>query len=86
MLFIIYFIACVYFNFKGDPLAYHAKFIVNCSDLDKQIMISRSRVSSITKKKMVLAKEDGGSIKYLIYQLDNTSQISCKKPINFLIK
>lgn len=48
-------------------------------------MISRSRVSSITKKKMVLAKEDGGSIKYLIYQPDNTSQIFCKKPINFLI-
>lgn len=49
-------------------------------------MISRSRVSSITKKKMVLAKEDGDSIKYLIYQLDSTSQISYKKPINFLIK
>jgi len=64
-----------YFNFiLGDPLAYHAKYIVNCRDLDKQIMVSRSRVSSITNKKMVLAKDDGISIIYLIYHLDDTSQ------------
>ncbi|XP_026818845.1 tRNA-splicing endonuclease subunit Sen34 isoform X3 [Rhopalosiphum maidis] len=58
----------------GDPLAYHAKYIVNCRDLDKQIMVSRSRVSSITNKRMVLAKDDGNSIKYLIYHLDDKSQ------------
>ncbi|XP_026818844.1 tRNA-splicing endonuclease subunit Sen34 isoform X2 [Rhopalosiphum maidis] len=61
-------------KFGGDPLAYHAKYIVNCRDLDKQIMVSRSRVSSITNKRMVLAKDDGNSIKYLIYHLDDKSQ------------
>jgi len=54
--------------------------------MDKQIMVSRSRVSSITKKKMVLAKDDGDSIKYLIYHLEDISLELCKKSINFIIK
>lgn len=63
-----------YFNFfsLGDPSAHHATFIVNCRDLDEQIMVSSSRVGSMTKKKMVLAKDDGGSLKYLIYHLEDT--------------
>lgn len=64
-------------------MAYHAKYIVNCRDLDKQIMVSRSRVSSITNKKMVLAKDDGISIIYLIYHLNDTSQNSNKINYNF---
>ncbi|XP_060877988.1 tRNA-splicing endonuclease subunit Sen34 isoform X2 [Metopolophium dirhodum] len=67
----------------GDPLAYHAKYIVNCRDLDKQIMVSRSRVSSITNKKMVLAKDDGNSIMYLIYHLDDTSRNNNKINYSF---
>ncbi|CAI6347702.1 unnamed protein product [Macrosiphum euphorbiae] len=69
--------------YEGDPLAYHAKYIVNCRDLDKQIMVSRSRVSSITNKKMVLAKDDGNSIMYLIYHLDDTSQNNNKINYSF---
>lgn len=71
---------------SGDPLAYHAKYIVNCRDLDKQIMVSRSRVSSITNKKMVVAKDDGDSVKYLIYCIDELSTRDfSKKPIKFFI-
>lgn len=72
---------------SGDPLAYHAKYIINCRDLDQQIMVSRSRVSSITNKKMVVAKDDGDSIKYLIYSLDDLSAHAfSKKLIKFFIQ
>jgi len=48
-------------------------------------MIAQSRISSITKKIMVVAKDDEDSVKYLIYQCDNTSKATSKKPINFLL-
>lgn len=53
--------------------------------MDEQILFSHSRVSSITKKKMILAKIDGDSVKYLMYHLDDASQTVYKKPIHFLI-
>lgn len=78
-----------YFNsilfYLGDPLAYHAKYIVNCRDANKQIMVSSSRVSSITNKKMVIAQVNGDLVKYLIYNFNDSSQAVDKKPINFII-
>ncbi|VVC45260.1 tRNA intron endonuclease, catalytic domain-like [Cinara cedri] len=59
--------------YEGDPTIHHASYIVNCIDSDEKMFVSQSRVSSITNKKMVLAKEDGDSIKYLIYELGITS-------------
>lgn len=85
---------CLLFNnfttfhfISGDPLAYHAKYIVNCRDLDQHIMVSRSRVSSITNKRMVVAKDDGESVKYLIYSIDEFStRTFSKRPITFFIQ
>lgn len=49
-------------------------------------MVSRTRVSSITNKKMVVANENGDSVKYLIYSLgDSSSRVLSKKPITFFI-
>lgn len=49
-------------------------------------MVSSSRVSSITNKKMVVAQVNGNSINYLIYSLKDTSQDVDKKPIKFIIQ
>lgn len=49
-------------------------------------MISSSRVSSITNKKMVIAQVDGQSVKYLIYNINDTSQTVYKKPLQFIIQ
>lgn len=51
--------------------------------MDKQIIVSRSRVSSITNKNMVLAKEDGNSIVYLMYHLDDASHNNNKIKYSF---
>lgn len=50
-------------------------------------MVSRSRVSSITNKKMVVAKDDGDFVKYLIYSLDELSTYAfSKKTVKFFIQ
>lgn len=81
--FFYYYILIIFNLILADPLSCHAKYIVSCRELDKSVMISQSRISSITKKKMVLAKNDKDSVKYLIYQFDNTSRATFKKPIHF---
>lgn len=42
---------------------------MHCIDSNEKMFVSQSRVSTITNKKMVLAKENGDSINYLIYVL-----------------
>lgn len=74
-----------FFFFLGDPLAYHAKYIINCRDLDKEIMVSHSRVGAITNKKMVLAIDDGDFVNYFIYHLDISTKTIYKKSINFVL-
>lgn len=68
----------------GDPISCHATYIVFCRDMDRQTMILHSRVSSITNKKMVFAKESENSVKYLIYCLNDLFHDTPKKPIHFV--
>lgn len=53
--------------------------------MDEQTMMSHSRVSSVTNKKMVFAKESENSIRYLIYCLNDLSHVTPKKPIKFVL-
>lgn len=67
-------------------MEYHAKYIVNCSDCDKRFMATSSRVCATTKKYMVLAKEEGDSVQYLLYHLDENSQNTDFQPFRFLLQ
>lgn len=69
---------------SGDPISCHATYIVFCRDMDEQIIMSLSRVSSITNKKIVFAKESEDSIQYLMYRFENSSHVTPIKPINFI--
>ncbi|XP_050430616.1 tRNA-splicing endonuclease subunit Sen34 [Adelges cooleyi] len=73
-----------YLVYNGDPLAYHAQYIVCCGDVDKHNITSASRIGSVTNKKMVLAKHNETSIEYFILHFSN-SKVVDKEVIHFEI-
>ena len=53
--------------YEGDPLLYHAKFLVKlCSPvISAQDLIVYERMANTNKKVLLLAYEQGGSLEYL---------------------
>ncbi|XP_050532768.1 uncharacterized protein LOC126900834 isoform X2 [Daktulosphaira vitifoliae] len=66
--------------YNGDPLTYHAQYIVNCNNMDFQSIICGSRIGSITNKKMVIAQNVGTDIQYSILYFEK-SKVKTKETL-----